>query len=95
MFVVKDGTVLTPVPNGTFLPGITRARHIDLLRADGIEVREAVLTFSDVEAADEVFLTGNMTKVTPVTAFDDVTYGIGPVAKRARALYWDWALSGR
>ena len=95
VFVVKDGVVLTPVPNGTFLAGITRARHIDLLRADGFEVREAVLTFADVEAADEVFLTGNMTKVTPVTAFDDVTYGIGPVAKRARALYWDWALSGR
>ncbi|WP_375261199.1 branched-chain amino acid aminotransferase [Palleronia sp.] len=93
VFIAKDGVVFTPVPNGTFLAGITRARHIDLLRRDGVEVVETVVTFDDVRAADEVFLTGNMSKITPVTAFDDVTYAPGPIAKRARQLYWDWALS--
>ena len=44
----KDGVVFTPIPNGTFLAGITRARHIANLRADGVEVREAVLSFEDV-----------------------------------------------
>ncbi|WP_108895995.1 branched-chain amino acid aminotransferase [Palleronia abyssalis] len=92
VFIAKDNVVLTPIPNGTFLAGITRARHIDLLRRDGVEVRETVLSFDDVRSADEVFLTGNMSKITPVTAFDDVTYAPGPIAKRARALYWDWAL---
>ena len=43
--------------------------------------------------ADEVFLSGNMSKVTPVTAFDETVYEHGPVARRARALYWDWAHS--
>ena len=93
VFIAKDGVVFTPVPNGTFLAGITRARHIDLLRRDGVEVVETVLSFDDVRAADEVFLTGNMSKITPVTAFDDVTYPVGPLAMRARKLYWDWALS--
>ncbi|TDL81932.1 branched-chain amino acid aminotransferase [Palleronia sediminis] len=93
VFIVRDGVAMTPVPNGTFLAGITRNRHIDLLRRDGVEVRETVLGFADVEAADEVFLTGNMSKITPVTAFDDVTYQAGPIAARARKLYWDWALS--
>lgn len=91
VFIVRDGVVFTPIPNGTFLAGITRARHIANLRADGVEVVETVLTFEDVEAADEVFLSGNMTKIVPVTAFDDVTYPVGPVARRARDLYWDWA----
>ncbi|PRY25560.1 branched chain amino acid aminotransferase [Aliiruegeria haliotis] len=95
VFMVKDGVAFTPVANGTFLSGITRARHITNLRADGVEVVETVLSFEDFEVADEVFLTGNMTKVTPVTAFDDVTYQVGPIARRARDLYWDWALSGR
>lgn len=93
VFMVKDGEVFTPIPNGTFLSGITRARHISNLRADGTKVHEAVLSFADFEAADEVFLSGNMSKVTPVVAFDDVSYQVGPVTKRVRDMYWDWAAS--
>ncbi|ATI41243.1 branched chain amino acid aminotransferase [Pacificitalea manganoxidans] len=95
VFMVREGVVYTPIANGTFLAGITRARHIANLRADGIEVQETVLTFADFEAADEVFLSGNMMKVTPVTAFEDKQYRVGPVTRRARELYWDWAHSLR
>lgn len=94
VFMVRDGEVLTPVANGTFLSGITRARHIANLRADGIEVIETVLSFDDFRAADEVFLSGNLMKVTPVIAFDDRNYQTGPVTRRVRELYWDWAHSG-
>ena len=93
VFMVRDGVVFTPIPNGTFLAGITRARHIANMKADGMEVVEAVLTFADFEAADEVFLSGNMNKITPVTAFEDTSYQAGPVTSRVRDLYWDWALS--
>jgi branched-chain amino acid aminotransferase len=95
VFIVRDGEVLTPVANGCFLSGITRARHIANLKADGITVHETVLTFDDVRAADEGFLSGNMSKVTPVTAFDDSHYQIGPMTRRIREMYWDWALSAR
>ncbi|WP_295313121.1 branched-chain amino acid aminotransferase [Roseobacter sp.] len=93
VFMVRDGEVLTPVANGTFLSGITRARHIANLAQDGTQVREKVLTFADFEAADEVFLTGNMSKITPVTALEDRQYQIGPVTRRLREMYWDWAAS--
>ncbi len=93
VFMVRDGVVLTPIPNGTFLAGITRARHIANLRADGVEVVETVLSFADFDSADEVFLSGNMNKVTPVTGFEDRDYQVGPITRRVRALYWDWALS--
>ncbi len=91
VFLVKDGSVYTPIPNGTFLAGITRARHIENLRADGVAVHECVLSMDDARDADEIFLSGNMAKVTPVTAFDDISYQIGPITRRARDLYWDWA----
>ena len=91
VFIVKDGEVFTPIPNGTFLAGITRARHIANLRADGMKVHETVMSFDDVRDADEVFLSGNMSKVTPVTAFEDRQYQVGPVTRRVRDLYWDWA----
>lgn len=93
IFIITDGVVRTPIANGTFLSGITRARHIANLRAAGFEVAEAVLTLDDVRAADEVFLSGNFAKVTPVTAFDDTAYDHGPITKRIREIYWDWAAS--
>ncbi len=95
VFMVKDAEVFTPIPNGTFLAGITRARHMENMEADGIKVHETVLSFDDFHAADEVFLSGNMMKVTPVSAFDQTTYGVGPnqnpVTRRVREMYWDWA----
>jgi branched-chain amino acid aminotransferase len=91
LFLARDGVVFTPVPNGTFLPGITRARVIALLRADGVEVREATVTLDDVRAADELFATGNYSKVMSVVAVDEREYQPGPLARRARSLYFDWA----
>ena len=93
IFLVKDGEVFTPITNGTFLPGITRSRHIENLKADGKKVHETVLSFQNFEEADEVFMSGNMSKITPVTAFDEHNYQVGPVTKSVRSLYWDWALS--
>lgn len=93
VFMVKDGAVFTPIANGTFLAGITRARHMANMEAEGIDCVETVLTFGDFEQADEVFLTGNMNKITPVTGFEDSSYQIGPMTKRLRDMYWDWAHS--
>ena len=91
VFLVRDGEVFTPVPNGTFLAGITRARHMANLRAEGVEVREAVLTFDDAHAADEVFLSGNFAKVTAVKEFDGTVYKSRAITDRVRRLYLDWA----
>lgn len=90
-FMVRDGVVLTPVPNGTFLAGITRAHVIALLREDGYDVQEVSLKVADFQTADEIFLTGNASKVMPVTRFEDRDLPFGTVARRARALYWDFA----
>ena len=93
IFMIKDGEAFTPIANGTFLAGITRARHMKNMRDDGMKVHETVLTFRDFEDADEVFMSGNMNKVTPITAFDDTQYQMGPITRRVREMYWDWAAS--
>jgi branched-chain amino acid aminotransferase len=93
VFIVKDGVVLTPQPNGTFLNGITRQRTIALLRAAGVEVVETAISVADVLDADEVFSTGNYSKVVPINRVEDRDLQPGPIAKRARQLYWDWAHS--
>lgn len=90
-FLVKDGKVATPVPNGTFLDGVTRQRVIALLRGAGIEVFETSLTYDDFRTADEVFSTGNYSKVMPITQFEDRILGSGPISTLARELYLQFA----
>ncbi|MCW5774082.1 MAG: branched-chain amino acid aminotransferase [Rhodospirillaceae bacterium] len=91
LFIAKDGVVATPAINGTFLNGITRQRVLALLREAGYAVEERRVTFADVLAADEVFATGNYAKVKPCIRVDDRHYQPGPVAARARDLYFAWA----
>lgn len=91
IFLVKDGEVFTPIANGTFLAGITRARHITNLRNAGTSVHETVLTFDDFYTADEVFTSGNMHKVTAVSAFENSRFELGPITHKVRQMYWDWA----
>lgn len=91
LFMVKDGVVMTPAANGSFLSGITRRRTIALLREAGMTVEERTLTVADAMAADELFSTGNYAKVEPVVRIESRHLQPGPVAKKARQLYWDWA----
>jgi branched-chain amino acid aminotransferase len=95
VFLAKDGVVMTPVPNGTFLDGITRRRVIGLLRADGVTVLEKALPYEDFLAADEIFSSGNFNKLAPMTRIEDRTLSAGPLNRRARSLYWDFAHSAR
>ena len=93
VFMVKDGVAYTPAPNGTFLSGITRARVIQLLRNDGVEVVEKALTHCHFMDADEIFSAGNFAKVSPYTRIEDRDLQIGPTTSRARKLYWEFAHS--
>ncbi len=91
VFMVKDGVVFTPAANRTFLAGITRARVIGLLREAGHEVREVTPSVEDFMGADEIFTTGNYSKVAPVNRLDDRELQEGPVTRKALELYMDWA----
>jgi branched-chain amino acid aminotransferase len=93
LFMAKDSVVYTPIPNGTFLAGITRKRVIGLLREAGISVIETVLRYSDLQSADELFSTGNASKVLPITRIDQRSLQPGPVYRKARELYWQFAHS--
>jgi branched-chain amino acid aminotransferase len=93
LFMAKDGVVFTPVANGTFLAGITRQRVIGLLRDAGVQVIEKTLIYEDFLKADEIFSTGNYSKVVPVTRIESRSLDFGPFYKKARELYWAFAHS--
>lgn len=90
LFVACDGVARTPPTSSGALDGITRASVIELLRDDGIQVVEELITRSDLYYAEEAFFTGTAAEVTPIREIDDRPVGtgeIGPVARRAQTLY--------
>jgi len=95
VFMVKDGVVLTPAPNGTFLDGITRRRTIQLLREAGETVVETTLRYADFQNADEIFSSGNFAKLSAVTRIDDRPLQPGPLFRKASQLYRAFALSSK
>ena len=91
VFMARGGEVFTPVANGTFLDGVTRRRVISLLRGAGHVVHEVVLRHRDFVEADEIFTSGNFSKVMPVTRIESRDLQPGPIYSKARQLYWDFA----
>ena len=93
LWMAKDGAAHTPVPNGTFLNGITKQRVAKLLQAAGIPVYERTISVQELLDADEIFTSGNYGKVLPITRIEKRDLQPGPVYAKARALYFDWAHS--
>lgn len=91
LFYAKNGVIHTPAINGTFLNGITRQRVIQLLRDDGIEVEERSIDYAELLEADELFCTGNYSKVMPCVRLDTRALQPGPLYQRARQLYFEFS----
>jgi D-alanine transaminase len=86
VFAVVDGVLRTHPANNLVLPGVTRDLLLEMARASGIRVREDAITLAELLAADEVFLSGTTTDVTPVIAIDGRPVGGGAPGPTARAL---------
>jgi branched-chain amino acid aminotransferase len=77
VFLVHDGVLHTPPVDGTLLTGITRATVLTLARDHGIPVSELPIAREMLYIADEVFLSGTASEVTPVRSVDRITVGHG------------------
>jgi branched-chain amino acid aminotransferase len=66
---------------------------IGLLRGSGITVVEKSLKYDDFRGADEIFSSGNYSKVVPVAKIDDRVIAPGPIYTKARELYMEFAHS--
>lgn len=66
VFVSSGSEIRTPPLSSGCLPGITRQILLEVVRADGISIRERDLTLADLEAADEVFITSTTRGLLPV-----------------------------
>jgi branched-chain amino acid aminotransferase len=94
IFIVRDRHVLTPpLSTSGCLPGVTRSILLDDIRIPGIHVSEAEITPSELEQADQVFITSTTRDLLPVMAVDGHTLSQQPATlatlNRAFASYRD------
>jgi branched-subunit amino acid aminotransferase/4-amino-4-deoxychorismate lyase len=86
VFVVKSGSLKTPLLDTPVLPGIARAVVLELARSMGIAVAETALSIDDLLDADEVFLTNVLMQVMPVTKIERREIADGKVGAQTRRL---------
>lgn len=94
VFVVSRGVLSTPPFNGTLLGGITRDSVLTIAEDLGIRVREREIPRDALYSADEIFLTGTASEVTPVRSLDRIRIGNGkrgPVTEVVQRRYLDIA----
>jgi branched-subunit amino acid aminotransferase/4-amino-4-deoxychorismate lyase len=93
VFLVLDGTVLTPPRDTPVLPGITRAAVLELCRQLDIPCQdEQDLYVQQMLAAEEIFLTASTMGIVPVARIERHAVGDerrGPITKRLMDAYND------
>ncbi|HVZ64716.1 MAG TPA: aminodeoxychorismate synthase component I [Lacunisphaera sp.] len=83
LFAMVDGKLCTPPLDTGALPGIMRARVIELARQAGVDVRETRLTPGQLARATEVFVTNSLIGIKSLVALDEISFPAdGPVAVR-------------
>jgi branched-chain amino acid aminotransferase len=85
IFIVRDGTILTPHSSTGALPGITAQVVIGIGRKLGHTVIERNISPHELFTADEVFFTGTAAEIIPVREINKRVIGDGkkgPVTER-------------
>jgi branched-chain amino acid aminotransferase len=97
LFIVREGTIMTPPVTDDILEGVTRRAVIEIAANEGIPVAVRSIDRSELYIADECFLCGTGVQVSPVVGIDHRAIGsgdIGPIARLVRDRYFD-AVRGR
>ena len=93
IFMVRNGTLVTPPVTENILEGITRRTVLELVRdVLGLPVIERQIDRTEVYLSDEFFLTGTAAQITAVTRVDHRLIGsgqMGPITSRLRELFGD------
>lgn len=98
LFIVHDGTLITPPKSHDLLPGITRDLIVELALEHELPCQERVIQASELLLAEEIWLTSSTREIMPVIELDGQPVGPGipgPVWQRMTGLYADYKRSLR
>jgi D-alanine transaminase len=77
LFMIRDNLLITPPKSRFLLPGITRDLVLELARDNGINSEEREIDTTELESADEIWLTSSTKEIMPVTSLDGRAVGSG------------------
>ena len=77
VFIVKDGVIITPPKTDCLLPGITRDLLVEQANEHGLAVKETIIKQTELETADEIWLTSSTKEILPVTQLNGQPVGNG------------------
>jgi branched-chain amino acid aminotransferase len=92
LFLVRNGTLVTPPLSSPILAGVTRDSVLQLAREMAIPVVEERCTRDELYIADEAFFTGTAAEITPIREVDGRRIGTvtpGPVTKKLQSEFFD------
>ncbi len=75
IFIVHNGSIITPPLDTNILPGITRRTVLHICRDSGIPATEECFTIDRLIKADEVFITNSLMEIMPVSRIDECKIG--------------------
>ncbi len=89
VFLVSEGTLITPAVASGILQGITRSELLKLAVRDGIPVHEREVAPEELLGADEAFLSSTLKEVMPISRIDGQPLAScpGPISRRLLSLY--------
>jgi branched-chain amino acid aminotransferase len=90
VFIVRNGTLITPGVGTDLLEGITRDTVIKIAAELGIPVEQRAIDRTELYVADEAFICGSSARITPILSIDKRTVGIGtagPITKKLSEQY--------
>jgi len=90
LFLVRDGTLITPRITDAILEGVTRQTVIGLAGELDVPVEEREVDPTELYVADELFFVGTLIEIQPITEIDFYTVGqgsIGPLTERLQRTY--------
>jgi D-alanine transaminase len=85
LFIVADGKLITHPLTPDILPGITRAKVLEICGQQNLHISEQFYNKETLLKSDEVFLTGTITEVLSIGEIDGFKIGngkVGPIAKQ-------------
>ena len=81
LFIVVNGTLVTPLLTDSVLESITRDSIIQIAKSMGIPVVERTIDRTELYTCDEAFLCGSAMELTPVLSIDKYVVGDGETGK--------------
>ncbi len=98
LFIVANGTIITPPKSQNLLPGITRDVVLELAEQNSLTYCEADIPELQLKSADEIWLTSATREIMPVTHLNGYAIGDGkpgPMWKKTYSLYQEFKIKIR